>query len=162
MTRFFTSSTNGCGQRFGPYTTWPITARCRSETPHTSLRWIVWRRRAGHAGGCDDEPISDRLRLPSARAKRSIWHTVSPRGTTRWSCIDAAPETPPARRVTLIARTSRPNRSGWRPSRCTANGRRSSRFSGPMGGGSSHQREVQPRRTSRVIRAPGDPVRCAS
>ena len=31
--------------------------------------------------------------MQSARVKRSISHTVSPRGTTRWSFIDAAPET---------------------------------------------------------------------
>ena len=40
--------------------------------------------------------------------KRSISHAVSPRGTTRWSFIDAATEMPPGPGVTLIVPTRRP------------------------------------------------------
>ena len=63
--------------------------------------------------------------MQSAPVERSISHTVSPRGTTRWSFIDAAPEAPPRPRVTLIVRMRRLNRCGTRRSRLQVNGRTS-------------------------------------
>ena len=105
-------------------------ALCRSETPHTSLRWLVWRKRAGHAGGRDVSlyrsiatAIGTREALDLAH-RLVAWHDAMVMHRRRAG--DS-----PARRVTLIVRTSRPNRCGWKPSMCTANGRGSSRFSEP-------------------------------
>ena len=57
MVRAASRHSDSCGARASDMT-WPITVKCRLETPHTSLRWIVLRKRAAHAGRCDDDSVS--------------------------------------------------------------------------------------------------------
>src|SRR6185436_20005322 len=71
------SSTNGCGLRFGTYTTTPIAVRCRSEMLLILSPLIVWRRRFEQEGGCDVSLYRSIANAVGTREGRDLAHRLN-------------------------------------------------------------------------------------